>query len=112
MQDVFPASADVLSRVVFLAARATRAPRDPNSRLPPHHASIDPEGRWHAKHIAIMIVADLIPIQSIFALDGHRPSNQFIKTPTQPQARFKTATGQGDDGHAAKVHRSSAEVVA
>ena len=72
---------------------------------------IDPEGWWDAKHIAIMIVADIVPIQCIFAQDGRRPSNQFIKTSTQAQAGLKTATGQRDDGHAAKPHRSSGEVV-
>ena len=45
--------------------------------------AIDPEGRRNAKHIAIIVVVDLVPIQSHFAssnfsatniaVDGHSP---------------------------------------
>ena len=54
---------------------------------------IDPEGRRNAEHIAIIIVVDLVPIQSHLLSRSHRPSNHCIKTPTRPQAQLKTATG-------------------
>ena len=41
---------------------------------------IDPEGRRNAEHIAIIVVVDLVPIQSHFRS-------------RRPQAQLKTATG-------------------
>ena len=43
--------------------------------------AIDPEGRFNAEHIAIIVVADLVPIQS------HLDSSNF------------SATNIADDGH-------------
>ena len=51
---------------------------------------IDPEGRRNAEHIAIIIVVDLVPIQSHFRSrrpqaqqplyqDGHRPSFMMLQ---------------------------------
>ena len=69
--------------------------------------AIDPEGRRNAEHIAIIVVVDLVPIQShldsskssgtTIADDGHRPihfisSNPTGVTATGPALRT-TATG-------------------
>ena len=53
---------------------------------------IDPEGRWNAEHIAIIVVVDLVPIQCHFrssssgattiADDGHRPIHLIASNPT------------------------------
>ena len=67
---------------------------------------IDLEGRRNAGHIAIIVVVDLVPIQSHFRSSGHRSSNHCIKTAPRPQAQLKTATGQWDDGHISSKSKS------
>ena len=53
---------------------------------------IDPEGRRNAEHIAIIVVVDLVPIQSHFR--SRRPQAQQPLYQDGP-----TATGPAQDGH-------------
>ena len=60
---------------------------------------IDPEGRRNAEHIAIIVVVDLVPIQSHFRSrrpQAQQPLYQDAHTATGPA---QTATGQRDVGH-------------
>ena len=58
-------------------------------------SAIDPEDRWNAEHIAIIVVVDLVPIQCHFR--SRRPQAQ------QPLSQNgHTATGPAQDGHRPK----------